>query len=118
MTIGSRIKTRRQELKMSQREMATRLGYTDHSTLARIETNKADLTLSRLLKIAEVLGVTPSYIIEGEHEDMKSLTTALILNDPSLSKLVKNYVTLDESDRATVVALVSSLAKKNKNPLE
>lgn len=115
MTIGSRIKARRQELKMSQREMAARLGYTDHTTLTRIEAGKVDLPQSRIVKIAEVLGVTPGYIMgwEQEPEDMGSLA-AMVLKDPRLLKLVQNYSTLDDADRATVAALVESLAEKKK----
>jgi transcriptional regulator with XRE-family HTH domain len=116
MTIGERIKARRQELKLSQREMAARLGYTDHTTLTRIEAGKIDLPQSRIVKIAEVLGVTPGYIMgwEQEPEDMGALA-AMVLKEPGLLKLVKNYSVLDESDRATVAALVESLAGKKKS---
>lgn len=115
MTIGSRIKARRQELKLSQREMAARLGYTDHTTLTRIEAGKVDLPQSRIVKIAEVLGVTPGYIMgwEQEPEDMGALA-AMVLKDSGLLKLAKNYSALDEADRATVAALVESLAAKKK----
>jgi transcriptional regulator with XRE-family HTH domain len=115
MTIGARIKARRQELKMSQREMAARLGYTDHTTLTRIEAGKIDLPQSRIVKIAEVLGVTPGYIMgwEQEPEDMGALA-ANMLKDPRLLRLVKNYSALDDADRAIVDALAASLAEKKK----
>lgn len=115
MTIGERIKARRMELKLSQREMAARLGYNDHTTLTRIEAGKIDLPQSRIVKIAEVLGVTPGYIMgwEQEPEDMGALA-AMVLKDPGLLNLAKNYIILDESDRATVAALVESLAAKKK----
>lgn len=115
MTIGSRIKARRQELKMTQREMAARLGYTDHTTLTRIEAGKVDLPQSRIVKIAEVLGVTPGYIMgwEQEPEDAGALA-ATVLKDPGLLQLVKDYSTLADADRAAVAALVASLAEKKK----
>ena len=115
MTIGSRIKARRQELKMSQREMAARLGYTDHTTLTRIEAGKVDLPQSRIVKIAEVLGVTPGYIMgwDQEPEDLGSLA-AMVLKDPALLALVNDFSQLDEADRLTVSTLVASLAAKKK----
>jgi transcriptional regulator with XRE-family HTH domain len=115
MTIGERIKTRRNEMGLSLRDAAARLGYNDHTTLSRIEAGKVDLPQSRIVKFAEVLGVTPGYIMgwEQEPEDMGALA-AMVLKDPGLLKLVKNYSVLDESDRATVAALVSSLAEKKK----
>lgn len=36
--IGLAIKRRRKELGLSQSELASRLGYKDHSTLAKVET--------------------------------------------------------------------------------
>lgn len=69
MTIGERIRTRRKELNLSQRELAARLGYTDHTTLNRIEADKVDLPQSRIVKIAEVLRVTPGYLLGMVSED-------------------------------------------------
>jgi transcriptional regulator with XRE-family HTH domain len=115
MTIGQRIKERRQELKLSQRELAARLGYKDHTTLTRIEADKVDLPQSRIEKIAEVLGVSIGYLTgwEEEPEDLGALA-GKILKDPTMLKIVKNCVQLDEDDLATVATLVASLAAKKK----
>jgi transcriptional regulator with XRE-family HTH domain len=115
MTIGDRIKARRVELRWSQRELAERMGYKNHSVVARAEQGVVDLPQSRVLQFAEVLGVTPGYIMgwEQEPDDMGALA-AMVLKDPGLLKLAKNYTALDEADRATVAALVESLAKKKK----
>ena len=113
MTIGERIKKRRNEMGMSLREAAARLGYNDHTTLSRIEAGRVDLPQSRIVKFAEVLGVTPGYLMGWEEapEDVGALA-ATVLKDPKLLALVKNYSTLSEADRDTVSALVSSLAIK------
>ena len=115
MTTGGRIKARRQALGLSQREMAARLGYTDHTALTRIEGDKIDLPQSRIVKIAEVLGVTPAYLMGWDQapEDLGALA-ATVLKDPQLLALVKDYSTLDEADRLTVSTLVASLAAKKK----
>ena len=113
MTIGGRIKARRNELGLSQRELAARLGYNDHTTLTRIEAGKVDLSQSRVVQFADVLGVTPGYLMgwEQEPEELGALAAA-VLNDPALLRLVKNYRELSEADRAAVSALVDSLAIK------
>lgn len=115
MTIGERIRARRLALKWSQRDLAERMGYKNHSVVARAESGQVDLPQSRVLQFAEVLGVTPGYIMgwEQEPEDMGALA-AMVLKDPGLLNLAKNYLILDESDRATVAALVESLAAKKK----
>ena len=115
MTIGQRIKARRQELKLTQREFAARLGYTDHTTLTRIEADKVDLPQSRIEKIAEVLGVTPGYLMgwTEEPEDLGTLA-GKVLVDPTMREIMQNCMKLDKDDLATVSALVASLAAKKK----
>lgn len=115
MTIGSRIKARRTELGLSQRELAVRLGYNDHTTLTRIEGGKVDLPQSRLVKIAEVLGVTPGFLMGWEQEPEEAgALAAKMLQDPAAFRLLQNFLTLSQSDRQTVSALVDSLAEKKK----
>lgn len=111
--IGSRIKAKRNELGLSQRELAARLGYKDHTTLTRIEAGKVELSQSNIVKFAKVLGVKPGYLMgwEEKPEEFGALA-AEVLKDPELLQLVKNYRELSAADRATVSALVSSLAIK------
>lgn len=115
MTIGQRIKARRQELKLTQRELAARLGYTDHTTLTRIEADKVDLPQSRIEKIAEVLGVSIGHLMgwDQKPEDLGALA-ATVLRDPTMLKIVQSCVLLDEDDLTTVATLVVSLAAKKK----
>lgn len=58
MTIGERIKKRRNELKWSQRELSDRMGYSNHSTITKIEAGKVDIPQSRIVQFAEVLNVS------------------------------------------------------------
>lgn len=119
MTIGQRIKARRNELKLSQRELAARLGYNDHTTLTRIEAGKVDLTQSKLVHFADVLGVTPSYLMgwDQEPEDLADVA-AKVLTDPNLLRMVEQYLALSEVDqyvaRVTVAGLYSKHDKQKK----
>lgn len=62
-TIGSRIRTRREELGLSQDELAKRLGYKSRSSLNKIELDQRNLTQSKIKAIADALETTPSYIM-------------------------------------------------------
>lgn len=53
------IKKRREELGLSQRELAARSGYSDHTTIAKIEKGLVDITMGRLEQIAAALETTP-----------------------------------------------------------
>ena len=71
MTIGERIRARRNELMMSQRDLCEKMGYSNHSTIGKIETNKVDIPQSRIVQFAEVLGVSVAYLM-GWDETKKS----------------------------------------------
>ena len=68
MTIGERIKIRRQELNMSQEELAAKIGYKDRSTVSYIEKNGENLPLPKVKEIASALNTTPSYLMGWEDE--------------------------------------------------
>jgi len=58
MSIGTNIRKRRFELRMSQQDLADALGYKTRSTIAKIETGENDVTQKKLQRIAEVLDTT------------------------------------------------------------
>lgn len=72
MTIGERIRARRNELMMSQRDLCEKMGYSNHSTIGKIETNKVDIPQSRIVQFAEVLGVSVAYLMGWDEEMKKS----------------------------------------------
>lgn len=63
MGIGERIKQRRCELGMSQRDLADRMGYKNHSTIAQIENSTVDVPHSRIVQFSEVLSVSVEYLM-------------------------------------------------------
>lgn len=65
MSIGTNIKKRRYELRMSQQELANALGYKTRSTIAKIESGENDVTQKKLQKFAEVLDTTVEALISG-----------------------------------------------------
>jgi transcriptional regulator with XRE-family HTH domain len=114
-TIGARIKARRQELKMTQRDLAARMGYTDHTTITRIESGKTDPPQSRVAQFAQVLGVSPGYLMgwDQEPEELADVAARVLL-DPDLLGMVEQYLQLAEADQYAVRLVVSSMAHKNK----
>ena len=115
ITIGARIKARRQELKMTQRDLAARMGYKDHTTITRTEAGKVDLPQSRVAQFAEVLGVTPGYLLgwDQEPEELADVAARVLL-DPELLQMVEQYLQLSEADQYAVRLVVSSMTQKEK----
>lgn len=60
---GNMLKERRKELKMTQREVAEKIGR-EQSYIARVERGKADIQLSSFFRIAAILGIqfVPSFV--------------------------------------------------------
>lgn len=60
---GNILKERRKELKMTQKEVAEKIGR-EQSYIARVERGKADIQLSSFFRIASILGIqfVPSFV--------------------------------------------------------
>ena len=61
------IKKRRKEIGMTQRELAEKCGYTDHTTINKIENGLVDVTFKRLEQIAAALDTSVIALILGEN---------------------------------------------------
>lgn len=71
-TLGTRIKNRREELEISQDELAKRMGYKSRSTVAKIESGDNDITQSKIMKFAEILETSPSYLMGWTESSSRS----------------------------------------------
>jgi len=61
--IGIQIKQRREELGMTQEELAKKLGYKSKSTINKIEAGINDIVQSKVIAFAEALDTTPAYLM-------------------------------------------------------
>lgn len=108
MTIGERIKARRQELGLTQRDLAKRMGYTDHTTITRAEAGKVDLPLSRVSQFAEALRVSPSYLMGWEDEDKKNPVTRDGMSEDQ-KKLMRFAETVPAEKAALLLKVMKSI---------
>lgn len=117
MTIGERIKKRRGELKWSQRMLSDKMGYSNHSTITRIEAGKVDIPQSKIVQFAEVLGVSVAHLMGwDENIEKKPVESAMlhakILTDKELVETIEEYFLLSEENQKMVRDLVRNLQKK------
>ena len=68
-TVGYRILQRRKELDLTQEELARRMGYKSKSTINKIEMGINDIPQSKIMKFAEVLATTPSFLMGWDDEE-------------------------------------------------
>lgn len=110
MTIGARIKSRRQYLKMSAEELGRRLGK-DRSTIYRYEKGDIEnLPLDILEPIAEVLGTTPQYLMGWEEVQKKNDTLADIVIrlrvDDVFREAVESLYEMDSQKLSSLLAFL------------
>lgn len=73
------IKRLRKEAKLSQEDLAKMVGYTDRSSIAKIESGEVDLNQSKIQAFADAFGVTPQYLMG--YTDEKPVPANRILPD-------------------------------------
>ena len=64
MAIGDRIRIRREELGLTQQQLADRLGYRSKATINKIELGVNGISQSRVIDFAHALNTTIEYLME------------------------------------------------------
>ena len=72
MNLYEKIKLLRKQKKISQEKLAALTGYSDRSSIAKIEQGKVDLSETKIKIFANALGTTPAYLLGWEDENITS----------------------------------------------
>lgn len=119
MNIGKIIKERREEIGMSQEELAIKLGYKSRSSINKIERDGRGLPQGKIKAIADALNTTPSHImgwdIESEETPQKSDASTDILirmeKDENFSEVVQILYKLESEKLLAVKTMLESFTK-------
>lgn len=76
-----RIKRRREELNLSQDELAQRLGYKSRSSINKIEKGINDIPQSKIKAFAVALNTSPEYLMGWTDNKSQTTATHLSLSD-------------------------------------
>lgn len=87
LSLYKNIKAKRQELGLSQEELAKKVGYRDRTSIAKIETGKVDLSQSKIIEFANILGVTPSCLMGWDETTDKQKTKVKAVKIPVLGRV-------------------------------
>lgn len=71
MTFGQRVKARREELEMTQEELANKIGYKSRASINKIELGKRNMKQSQIAELAKALRTTPAYLMGWQTEEGK-----------------------------------------------
>lgn len=113
--VGQNILKRRKELKMTQEDLAKKLGYKSISAIAKIENGMNGLNQSKLARIAEILETSPSALMgwtrtEAEIDaDMELL--ARIDRDEEFKKIARQYYAMSEKQQEYIRSMVETMPR-------
>lgn len=106
------MRKKRLELGLSQEEVATKLGYKSRSSVNKMECSR-NLPLSKVEKVAEVLGCTPSYLMGWE--DLFSPENAVLhahmTDDLQFTELYKIWIKLNDTGKEKLMDNANDLAQ-------
>lgn len=100
------IKELRKDNNWTQDELAKRLGYTDRSTIAKIEAGKVDLSQSKIMEFASVFGVKPGDLMGW---DIKDAIDEYIQSDRDKAVLLDSMVRNEQKKQQEKAAELYSL---------
>ena len=112
MNSNDKIKALRKQRNLSQDELARLTGYTDRSSIAKIEAGQVDLTESKILLFAQALGVSPSYLM-GISDYVPAPAPALELTQAE-TQLVTDYRDASEDSREDAALILRRSAERNR----
>lgn len=116
MSIGLRIKQRREELGMTQEELSKKLGYAGRSSVNKVE-NSREVSMKKIKLYANALDTTISYLMGWETDvDIESARTDVALSN--LTDKQKEYALklaeLPIDKQEFIFELIDTLGKKER----
>lgn len=102
------IKRLREEKGMSQVELARRTGYTDRSSIAKIESGKVDLYQSKVELFAKALGTTPRALM-GWTDEPQDIHPVSLKRIPMLGEIACGTPIYANEDRESYVLADSDI---------
>lgn len=116
LELYANIKRYRKAAKMTQEELARMAGYTDRSSIAKIEKGQFDLSQSKIKQFADIFGVTPGQLMGWDSDPAEAgALAAMVIKDPEAFQFMRDFMKLDEVDRyALRLVLESMKIKKEK----
>lgn len=113
-SIGLRIKQRREELGLSQDELAKKIGYKSRSSINKIELDQNNLTQTKIKIIADALNTTPGYIMGWENQNSNNVLIELNKLTDSEKRLLTDFRTLSKQGQEYILQTMDMVKEKYK----
>lgn len=112
MNLGNKVKTRREELGLSQEELAFKMGYKSRTSINKIEKGR-EVSQKIIVKLAEALHTSPAYLMGWEDEE-KEKPTISSERERKLNKLTELLERYSEDDLSWVLQMLERMPPSEK----
>lgn len=110
MTIGEKIKARREELNMTTEELGQLIGV-QRSAISKYEKGKVDLKAKQIQAIAKALDISP-YALLADDEDENTQRLEALHQDPRLGLLFDRTRKMSKADVDFMLQMTDRILKE------
>jgi transcriptional regulator with XRE-family HTH domain len=110
MSFGERIREKRKENKLTQKQLAALLGGIDDSTISKWEKNVYEPDTATLNKLSRILSVSTDYLVSGQEKEPEE-----ILDDPQLGLWFKEGKRSSAANRQKALDFLKYLEEQEKD---
>lgn len=117
VNIGANIKRRREELGLTQEELAERLGYKSKSSINKIELGVNDLPQKKIVQFAKALNTSPSLLMGWVSEETDKKNNEIVdlvktfQSDPEFLEVVSALRAMPRDEYNSFKMLILSRSK-------
>lgn len=111
MTVSERIKSTRENLNMSQEELAKKCGYANRSAISKIESSGDEISTKKIKKIAKALSVTEAYLM-GWDENAYNFGAELANNPMRMNEFLDIYNLMNDEQKELWLNIGKTMLKK------
>ena len=106
---GSRVKMLRKQKGMTMDELAEKAGYNSRSSISMIEAGKRDVPKSRIIDMANALGVDMYFLIFGDMSDdePKEVSSELTLSTKEI-ELIIEYRNMSQKEQDLLLKVLKA----------
>ncbi len=114
MDIGERIRYRREQLELTQEELARKIGYKSKTSINKIELGIQNLKQSKIKAIADALQTTPGYIMGWEGIDEREKYMKALRLEAYMEKFAK----LNEANKEAIETMTEVMLRNQEKKKE
>lgn len=114
MTVGDRIKLRRNELGLSQSELALKMGYSDKTGVSKAETCGDNITTTKIARFAEALDCSFNFLM-GWEDNLNEETGAKLadyLEDVELFSYIERIKQASPETRNKILSMIDIMLRE------